>query len=892
MMFPRFRLPVRSLLLSAILLAEVGAVAAAVQLASPFGNNMVLQRGKPVPVWGTAAPAEAVSVDFAGQTVATTADANGRWRVELPVLTASATPRDLTVTGTNTVTLTNVLVGEVWLCSGQSNMEWEVEDANDAAVEIAAANYPLIRLATVAQVIGFTPAETVAVTWAECQPATVPKFSAVAYYFARELHQRLGIPVAVMDAAWGGTPVEAWMSLENLQSDPAFSPVFDRWDDSVTKKMSTGLYNGMIHPLFPFALRGVTWYQGEENAPRYDEYRKLFPAMIREWRAKFQQGDIPFYFVQLANMNRSNDPTGMQWAFQREAQMQGLTLPNTGVAVAIDLGEDNNIHPTNKQDVGRRLALNALARDYGVEIEYSGPVFAGLDREGSALRVRFTHATGLHAATQPVPEFEIAGADLQFVAADAVIEGETVRLSAAMIADPRYVRYAWRNNPARSLYNAAGLPASPFRTGVWFGTVASSGGPVRELARDYVTVGESPEPLTVQLFNPAILRLDSGRLLASYTLNGPTAELGLPSQRVLTSDDGGHTWTVRREYFGASRLTQARFFTAGGKIYLLGQYSNVRIAVSADQGETWSDAVELTTGQRWQTTPANVWKKDGHVYLGLEWQDEDIDAWSVSTFAPVIWRAPESADLLQPSSWTQSSRIVFRDIIPGFRENAPELDHFGVPFFTQAYPTSNPVGGTRKFHPMGWLETNVVQVMDPDHTWYDETGRTFHLLMRANTGGTGYAGLLKVVEQPDGSMLSQLEQSPAGRSQLFLPLPGGQMKFHVLYDEQQKLYWLLSSQATDSMIRAELLPADRYALPNEERHRLVLHFSRNLVDWNFAGVVAIGGGTRQARHYACMDFDGDDLVILSRSGDIRAKDAHNGNIITFHRVRNFRALTY
>ena len=865
---------------------------AAVQLASPFGNNMVLQRDKPIPVWGTAMPGESVTVSFANQTRGTVADKGGRWRVQLDALEASATPRTLTASGTNTVTLANVLVGEVWLCSGQSNMEWEVEDSKDAAIEIPAANYPQIRLASVAQVIGFSPAETVDVTWAECSPTSVPKFSAVAYYFAREIHRRLGVPVAVIDAAWGGTPVEAWMSLENLRSDPAFAPVFDRWGDDASKKRSTGLYNGMIHPLFPFGLRGVLWYQGEEIAPRYDEYRKLFPAMIREWREKFQQGDIPFYFVQLANMNRPNDPTGRQWAFQREAQMQGLTLPNTAAAIAIDLGEDDDIHPKNKQDVGRRLALIALARDYGVEVEYSGPVFVGMTREGSVLRLSFTHADGLTAATMPVPEFEIAGADLQFVPANAAIDGTTVLVSAPGVSEPRHVRYAFRNNPAPSLYNAAGLPASPFRSGVWFGTAASGGGPVRELAHDYVTVGESPDATRIQLFNPAIVRLPNGRLVASYTQNGDTAAMNQPSQRVLTSDDRGETWVVRKEYFGGARLTQARLFTAGGRLYLMGQSGNVCIAVSDDAGETWSETATLTTGERWQTTPANVWKKDGFVYVAMERVVDDIDAWEPSVYAPVVWRARETDDLLQRASWTTSSEIVFRDVIPGFRENKPEIDHFGVPFFTQAYPTSNPVGGTRKFHPMGWLEAGVVQILDPNHVWHDATENTLHLLMRANTGGTNYAALLKVTEEPNGAMVSSLESAPDGSPLLFLPLPGGQMKFHILYDEPTRLYWLLGSQATDSMVRAELLPADRYALPNEERHRLVLHFSRNLVDWRFAGVVAIGGGNRQARHYASMDIDGDDLVILSRSGDARAINAHDGNLITFHRIARFRDLVY
>lgn len=869
-----------------------GSLLATVQLASPFGSNMVLQLGKPIPVWGTAAPGESVTVSFADQIAVTMTDEDGRWRVELPPLEASSQPRTLTATASNTITLENVLVGEIWLCSGQSNMEWEVEDARDGAAEIAAANYPQIRLGTVAQTIGASPAETVNVAWSECSPASAAKFSAVAYYFAREIHERLGVPVAVMHAAWGGTPIEAWMSLENLRSDPAFAPVFDRWGDEFSKKMSTGLYNGMIHPLFPLGLRGVLWYQGEENAPRYDEYRKLFPAMIREWRAKFQQGDLPFYFVQLANMNRANDPSGVQWAFQREAQMQGLALPNTGVAVAIDLGEDNNIHPANKQDVGLRLALIALARDYGQEVEYSGPVFSGMAREGNALRLAFSHADGLTAATQPAPEFEIAGADLQFVAANATIDGSTVLVSAAGIDTPRHVRYAFSNNPARSLYNAAGLPASPFRTGVWFGTAESSGGPVRELARHYVALGESVDAARIQLFDPAIVRLPSGRLVASYSQGGDTAELNEPNLRVFTSDDGGQTWVLRKDFFVTERIAQGRLFTAGSRVYLMGKAGNVRIAASDDNGETWGPSVYLTSNQRWETTPSNVWKKDGFVYIAMERVVDDINAWEPSVYAPVLWRARETDDLTRAESWTRSSEIVFRDLIPGFRENDLEIDSFGVPFFPQAYPTSNPVGGTRRFHPMGWLEAGVVQVVDPHHVWHDASGHTLHLLMRANTGRANYAALLKVTEQTDGAMISSLEQAPDGNSLLFLPLPGGQMKFHVIYDEQTQLYWLLGSQATDSMRRAELLPEDRYALPCEERHRLVLHFSRNLVDWRFAGVVAIGDGNRQARHYACMDIDGDDLVILSRSGDVRAIDAHNGNIITFHRVTRFRDLVY
>ena len=215
------------------------------------------------------------------------------------------------------------------------------------------------------------------------------------------------------------------------------------------------------------------------------------------------------------------------------------------------------------------------------------------------------------------------------------------------------------------------------------------------------------------------------------------------------------------------------------------------------------------------------------------------------------------------------------------------LDYFGVPFFKVGA-----VAPGRGNAPVGWLETNVVQIHDPDHYWYDPDGKTFHLFMRAHTGGTGYAAMAKVVQKNDGSMETMLEKTPAGKKQLFLPMPGGQMRFHIVYDEKTKLYWLLSSQATDSMTRAERLPPERFGLPNNERHRLQLHFSKNLVDWCFAGMVAVGKTPRQSRHYASMEIDGDDLIVLSRSGNEKAVCAHNGNVITFHRIANFRRLVY
>jgi len=418
------------------------------------------------------------------------------------------------------------------------------------------------------------------------------------------------------------------------------------------------------------------------------------------------------------------------------------------------------------------------------------------------------------------------------------------------------------------------------------GAIHLSAARIQPLAQDFVVVGESPDPQRLPLYNPSLIRLDSGRLVAAYLESGKLAKQPSHSY-IFTSDDHGLTWQKR----ATVNIGQARLFPAGKSLYFIGS-AGLRIVKSDDEGSTWSEPSTLAKGQ-WHQTASNYWHANGCVYVALEKRvSEEIKAWPVGELAPILMRGRIDADLTQAKNWTFASELTFRDALPGQKENYAQLNFFGVPFFSQNYPRQIATAPKRGMAPMGWLETNVVQVPDPKHYWHDSTGHTFYLLMRAHTGGTGYAALAKAVEYPDGSICTSLVQAPSGKHMLFLPLPGGQMRFHIIYDEPTKLYWLLSSQATDSMTRPELLPAERYNLPNNERHRLVLHFSKNLVDWCFAGLVAIGDTPGQARHYAAMAVDGDDLVILSRSGDARAKSAHDGNLITFHRIHQFRALVY
>jgi sialate O-acetylesterase len=657
------------LLLSLIIVSVSSAVYADVRLPAIIGDNMVLQQDTKVRIWGNANPGEQVVVTLQDKSSRTVADKQGRWEIWLPPLKAGG-PLELSVKGNNALTIKNVLVGEVWVCSGQSNMEWPLINTIDGAETVAQAKYPEIRLFTVEKNTAASPLNDVEGHWVVTTPDDAAHFSAVGYFFGRELYQQLKVPIGLINTSWGGTPAEAWTSHEALLSSPELKPILDRYESSlhalpeakeayarmlaeweeknlyldsgnkgesmgyaaptfaatdwssmdlpkqfeaagllidgavwfrkvlelpsswagkelvlnlppiddqdvtyfngarigsigretpnsymVPRKyvvpgslvqagrnviavrvfdsageggfsgggaMSIGptggaesdaislrgvwdykvelalepkypdwgtrpeavgvsnqnnpsvLYNAMIAPLVPFAVRGVIWYQGESNAGRAYQYRTLFPIMIRDWRKAWGSA-LPFYFVQLANWHASKpEPDESDWAELREAQMMTLREPHTGMAVTIDIGDENDIHPRNKLDVGRRLAAWALAGTYGQKVIPSGPLFDRYTIDGDKVRIHFKYGAGLKTIDgRPVKGFALAGEDRHFVWADARIEGDTVIVSSAKISKPVAVRYGWADNPIGNLYNGAGFPASPFRTDDWPGVTAA-----------------------------------------------------------------------------------------------------------------------------------------------------------------------------------------------------------------------------------------------------------------------------------------------------------------------------------------------------------------------------------------------------------------------------------
>ena len=630
----------RALTLGCLLLLALPS-RAEVKLPAIFGDHMVLQRDAPVPVWGRADPGDEITVTFGGQGKTTRAESSGAWQVTLDPLAFSAEPRDLVVQskiGNQKSKIADVLVGEVWLCSGQSNMEMALALAADGPAEAATASHPQIRLFTVGKKSALRPQADCTGQWATCAPETAKAFSAVAFYFGRKLHSELGVPVGLINSAWGGTAAEAWIRPATLATAPSTGPQMPQllagreraialgdsppplklddtgweqpgfadtdwdviklphyWDyplypveyDGVVwarrtvtipdawtgRKLRLGigavddfettffngvevgrttshtlaprvyevprtlvkpgpavvavratkigwggicgkkedmrlapsegegapiplagewrwrpaqltfrtfapsipgsLHDGMIAPLVPFGIRGVIWYQGEANAAPATafNYRTTLPLLIADWRREWARGDFPFLFVQLVNFRTpTGDPNApSDWAMLRESQLKTLAVPNTGMAVGIDVGEEADIHPKNKKAIGERLALWALAKTYGKDLVFSGPLYDGMTVEGSRVRLRFQHAAGLAArGGTPLVGFAVAGEDRRFVRAEAAIEGEAVVISCPTVPKPVAVRYAWADNPfGCNLVNGADLPASPFRTDEW-----------------------------------------------------------------------------------------------------------------------------------------------------------------------------------------------------------------------------------------------------------------------------------------------------------------------------------------------------------------------------------------------------------------------------------------
>lgn len=449
----------------AVLVLAATMAQAGVEPNNLFTDGMVLQQGKKAPVWGTARPGESIVVKFAGQEQKTTAGKDGRWMVALEPLRASSEPATLTIAGDYTIEIQDVLVGEIWLASGQSNMQWPVKASSDPDTTIAAANDPLLRLYTVPRRGADQPETEPQARWEHCTPQSVPEFSAVAYAFARDLRTALKAPVGIINTNYGGTPAEAWTSRPVLDADAEFKPLLDIKDRGASNPAV--LYNAMVAPLVPFAIQGAIWYQGESNAGNAKLYAKLFPAMIKNWRDAFGQGDFPFLFVQLAPfMAKVDEPVQSGWAELREAQLMTLTAsPNTGMAVITDLGDEKDIHPKQKQPVGARLALAARKLAYGENLVYSGPVFKSLKVEGSKAILMFDHVGGgLIAKDGPLSGFALAGADGKFVKAQAEIQGDTVVVAAPEVSEPKAVRYGWANFPVINLTNKEGLPATPFRS--------------------------------------------------------------------------------------------------------------------------------------------------------------------------------------------------------------------------------------------------------------------------------------------------------------------------------------------------------------------------------------------------------------------------------------------
>ncbi|MBU2945510.1 sialate O-acetylesterase [Zobellia uliginosa] len=497
----------RSILLICIFHLSTCLLQAQVKVAHIFGSHMVLQRNQQNPIWGTAAVGEKITVSIAGNSYQTVTNKNGDWRVKLDALKAGG-PYSLTVQGKNKITFEDILIGEVWICTGQSNMQWSVENSNDAELELLAADYPEIRLFSI-PLVGSPEkqSEIKDTTWVACSPKTIPKFSAAGYFFGRKLHKALDVPIGLINASWGASSLATWIPREAIEENYEHPEFLKDWDWRISvftdqmiidytkeynaweaagkpgqrmrpprdirtaqNRPSNG-FNGVINPIIGYGIKGAIWCQGESNLGRGNQYSELFPILINSWRDLWKQGDFPFYWIQIASMKEEDkEPTTSSWAQLREGQSKTLLLPHTGEVVSMDLGERNNIHYRNKQTIGNRLARLALDQTYDYDLEGRTPQYKSMEIKGDKIIISFDHIDkGLYTFnTNKVKGFSIAGEDQKFVWAEAKIIGkDKIEVRSDKITEPLAVRYAWADMPDANLYDQNDLPVACFRTDHW-----------------------------------------------------------------------------------------------------------------------------------------------------------------------------------------------------------------------------------------------------------------------------------------------------------------------------------------------------------------------------------------------------------------------------------------
>ena len=528
---------------------------AEVRLPSILADNMVLQQRSSVNIWGWANPGEIVHVKagWATAPVSAVAGSDGKWQIRLRTTKAGG-PYGITITGKNQIVLKNVMLGEVWVCSGQSNMEFTIkmlggwESFYKADKEDLVKNgYSSLRLFTVAKDTSSVPLDTCRGTWLVANPEVVENFSATAYFFGRELSRKLKVPIGLISSNWGGTPAEAWTSIEDLKGhkDLAFylrDQNKSRWFPS----RASVLYNAMIHPLTKFAVKGVIWYQGESNRNEAHVYAELMGTLIANWRRVWNLGAFPFYYVQIAPFDYEEP---LSCALLREAQLKTMSVANTGMAVTMDIGDTHDIHPKNKQDVGRRLALWALARTYGAKVPaFSGPLYRSMKQEGNGIRVFFDHAgRGLVTRGERLDGFTIAGSDREFVDAEAVIQGSTVVVSSGRVANPASVRFAFTNTASSGLFNKEGLPASSFRTDDW------------PIVTDAVSITAAYDSTTDAVFFAAASSSPHSQI--RYTLDGsdPTLSSPLSEGKITLTRSCSYRARAFRDGFGSTFIAHREF---------------------------------------------------------------------------------------------------------------------------------------------------------------------------------------------------------------------------------------------------------------------------------------------------------------------------------------------